>query len=301
MPVPPEPRSADVARRCWVCDGDRLTPFRKSTAGPEPLAASSFRITDAEYGRTLELARCRDCGFVQLARDVDLTPYYARMDDESYEATRPFRALQAGRLLDGLPPVGPRPRLLDVGAGSGVLVEEAIRRGWVAEGVEPSAWLAERGRARGLPVHLGTLPHPDVNPPHDVVTLVDVLEHVTRPRDLLREVRAVLRPGGRLLVVTPDVGSIPARALGSRWWHYRIAHVGYFTLRTLNALLSDSGFTLQDWKRPTWHLPLDYLWIRAARLLPLLRAVPVPGALARMTVRLNLLDSIVAVYGAPAR
>jgi 2-polyprenyl-3-methyl-5-hydroxy-6-metoxy-1,4-benzoquinol methylase len=281
-----------------VCGADHLQPWRKSNLGPEPLSSSSFRITDAAYGCTLELVRCRACGFVQLATDVDLTPFYARMDDDAYEATRPFRALEAGKLLDRLSPAGPGSRLLDVGAGSGVLVEEAVRRGWVADGVEPSAWLVARGRARGLSVHAGTLPHPALNPPYDAVTLVDVIEHVTEPRDLLREVRRVLRPGGQLLVVTPDVRSFPARMLGYRWWHYRIAHVGYFSLGTLDTLLSGSGFTLQDWRRPTRHLPLDYIWTRAARLLPLLRAVPVPRAIANATVRLNLLDSIAAIYRA---
>jgi SAM-dependent methyltransferase len=301
MPPGPEPRETDEGRRCWVCGAGQLDPFRESSVVREGLSASAFRIADADFGRTLGLARCRACGFVQLKDDVDVTPFYAAMDDPAYEATRPIRARQAIELLEGLP-LGVRgTRLLDVGAGSGVLVEQAALLGWEAEGVEPSAWLADRARQRGLPVHTGTLPHPGLTRPYDVVTLVDVIEHVTDPRGLVEEARKLLRPGGLLLVVTPDVSSFAARALGPRWWHYRIAHVGYFSPGTLNALLSISGFVLEGWTRPAWYFSVDYVRTLASRLLPFLRWVPIPRALARATVRLNLFDSMAALYRAPTR
>jgi 2-polyprenyl-3-methyl-5-hydroxy-6-metoxy-1,4-benzoquinol methylase len=297
----PDPGRTDEHPRCWVCGADRLEHFRKSSIAREALRSSSFRITDAEYGSTMELVRCRACGFVQLAEHVDVTPFYARMDDPAYELTRPSRALQARELLEGLSPGMHGTRLLDVGAGSGVLVEQATRLGWEAEGVDPSAWLADRARERGIAIYTGTLPHPGLTPPYDVVTLVDVIEHVTDPGGLLGEVRRLLRPGGMLLVVTPDVRSVAARALGPRWWHYRIAHVGYFSPGTLDILLSRSGFVLEGWGRPAWYFPVEHFRTLAARLLPFLRWVPVPRALARATVRLNLFDSIAALYRAPAR
>jgi len=297
----PDPRRKDERPRCWVCGADPLEHFRESSVAREALGAGSFRITDADYGRTLELVRCRSCGFVQLAEPVDVTPFYARMDDPAYELTRSSRALQASELLEGLSPGFHGARLLDVGAGSGILVEQANRLGWEAEGVEPSAWLANRARERGIAVHTGTLPHPGPTPPYDVVTLVDVIEHVTDPRGLLGEVRKLLRPGGLLLVVTPDVTSVAARALGPRWWHYRIAHVGYFGPTTLHTLLSGSGFVLESRWRPAWYFSVDHVRTLAARMLPFLRWVPIPRALARATVRLNLFDSMAALYRAPAR
>jgi 2-polyprenyl-3-methyl-5-hydroxy-6-metoxy-1,4-benzoquinol methylase len=301
MPPGPQLRGTDEGPRCWVCGAGQLAPFRASTVAREDLSASAFRIATADFGRTLALARCRACGFVQMEEDVDVTPFYAAMDDPAYEATRHIRARQAIELLEGLPLVVRGTRLLDVGAGSGVLVEQAARLGWEAEGVEPSAWLAERARERGLSVLTGTLPHPGLTPPYDVVTLVDVIEHVPDPRGLVEEVQELLRPGGLLLVVTPDVSSLAARALGPRWWHFRIAHVGYFSPSTLDALLSISGFVLEGWRRPAWYFSVDYVRTLAARLLPFLRSVPIPRALARATVRLNLFDSMAALYRAPTR
>jgi SAM-dependent methyltransferase len=301
MPPSSQRRETDEGPRCWVCGAGQLAPFRESIVAREGLSASAFRIADANFGSTLPLARCRACGFVQLEEDAEVTPFYAAMDDPAYEATRPFRARQAIELLEGLP-LGVRgSRLLDVGAASGVLVEQATRLGWEAEGIEPSAWLADKARERGLSVRTGTLPHPALTPPYDVVTLVDVIEHVTDPRGLVEEAHRLLRPGGLLLVVTPDVSSFAARALGPRWWHYRIAHVGYFSPSTLDALLSTSGFVLEGWSRPAWYFSVDHVRTLTARLLPFLRWVPIPRPLARATVRLNLFDSMAALYRARTR
>jgi hypothetical protein len=103
---------------------------------------------------------------------------------------------------------------------------------------------------------------------------------------------------------TPWAGSrfAPAsRALGPRWWRYRIAQVGYFSPSTLDPLLSGFGFVLDGWRRPAWYFSVGHFRTLAARLLPFLRWVPVNRAFARATVRVNLFDSMAALYRAPAR
>lgn len=297
-PAGPAPGTS-TGGRCWVCGGTRLDSVGRPGVDRAALEPALFRITDAGYGRTLPLVRCAACGFVQIADDLDPTPFYARMEDPDFDALRPFRALQARELLTPPPAGVPGARLLDLGAGSGALVEEALRLGWDAEGVEPSASLAAAARRRGLAVHEGTLPLADLRPPYEQVTLVDVIEHVTDPRGLVAEIRALLRPGGRLLVVTPDVGSLAARLLGRRWWHYRVAHVGYFRPATLDALLATAGFVLEHRRSPAWYFPLDYLWTRVATLLPFPTTSALPATLATRTVRLQLGDSIAATYRAP--
>ena len=74
--------------------------------------------------------------------------------------------------------------LLDVGAGSGILVEEALAFGFAARGVEPSNPLQATAAQRGLPVTRGVLPPlPEFSRGHgdEVVTLIDVIEHVPNP------------------------------------------------------------------------------------------------------------------------
>jgi SAM-dependent methyltransferase len=235
---------------------------------PTPLGVDDVRITDARYGVTLALVRCDACGFVYAADDdlARLPALYAALDDPTYADQAPPRQRQMAWLLARVARHRPAARsLLDVGAGTGFLVEAAARRGWEGIGVEPSAPLAARARASGRPVLAGGLPHPALGARRfDVVTLVDVVEHVADPVTLLRDAARHLAPGGALLVVTPDVAAWAPRVLGARWWHYRIAHVGYFDRHTLRQLATRAGLRVAAIARPRWFLPIGYLAERLA-------------------------------------
>jgi SAM-dependent methyltransferase len=287
------------AFRCWVCSGEQLALAKASNLS-RPLDARSFAITNSEYGVTTAVYRCGQCGFMQCPEVPDALPYYGDLVDPSYEESRPTREIQERKLLEAVRRYKAGGRLLDVGAASGMLVEQAQRMGFSAEGVEPSRWLAEKARERGLTVHLGTLPHADIRGRFDVVTMVDVIEHVCDPAALVASARAVLAGDGVLAVVTPDSASLAARLMGWKWWHYRVAHIGYFNLHNLDRLFASAGFRRVGWTRPGWYFPLDYLAARLRRYLPLPRALT-PRFLARITLPLNLRDSILAFYVAGGR
>ena len=149
-------------------------------------------------------------------------------------------------------------------------MEEARRQGLEAVGVEPSRWSVQVAQQHGLEVVEGVLPHPALEDRlFDAATLIDVIEHVPNPVDLLRHCAERLRPGGGLLVVTPDVRSLVARLMGSRWWHYRLAHIGYFDRETLARALAEAGFVLVSIARPAWFFEVSYLYARLRRYLPL--------------------------------
>ena len=44
-----------------------------------------------------------------------------------------------------------------------------------------------------------------------------------------------------LVIVTPDIGSLAARIMGGRWWHYRVAHINFFNRRSLAWLLASTA------------------------------------------------------------
>ena len=83
--------------------------------------------------------------------------------------------------------------------------------------------------------------------------------------------------------------------MGRHWWHYRIAHIGYFNRATLQIALSRAGFEVIELNRPCWYFPASYLMVRALSYLPRVLRPPVPEFLDRIILPLNLYDSYMAL------
>jgi SAM-dependent methyltransferase len=279
---------------CWVCGNSPLVLKRRGRLPPQ-LSAEHFKITDSAYGCTADIFECSRCGFRQAGSLGEVLQFYEAMSDEAYEHSRDARSVQARMLLRSVGRLRPSGRLLDVGAGSGILVAEALRQGYVPEGIEPSGPLSAQARARDLPVHHGVLPKDDWRGVFDIATVIDVIEHVGDPLGLLRQVHETLRPDGLLVVVTPDVASVMARLLGWRWWHYRIAHIGYFNRATLTRAVVAAGFEPIAVMRPAWYFPMSYLCERALVYAPKFLRFKPPARLDGVTVPLNLFDSLLMV------
>lgn len=133
---------------CWVCNSNDMTLVKPSNI-KKTLNSSAFAITDSNYGITGQLHQCGQCGFIQCSDLYDVATYYRDLEDEQYELGRKERKIQARHLLELLLPFRPNGRLLDIGAGTGILLEQAVLMGFDAEGVEPSSWLQKKHRNMG--------------------------------------------------------------------------------------------------------------------------------------------------------
>ncbi len=294
----------ETSSRCWVCGSARHRPFTTRTSDHE-LTPEDLRISDSRYGLTLPLVRCGDCGFVFSVDDraSRVLGLYQKLSDPDYEQTQQPRARQMASLLVSALELRPHARsLLDVGAGTGLMVLEAERAGLRGVGLEPSGSLVAYGRREhGIDLRRGTLPDPALDGERfDLVALIDVVEHVPDPVGLLAAAAAQLGEGGMVMVVTPDVRSVPARLLRGRWWHYRRAHIGYFDRYSLRLAAARAGLTPVAQSRPRWYLPVGYLVERVGSYVPAVRKVLERvagdhrlGPLLERSVPLNLHDSIV--------
>jgi 2-polyprenyl-3-methyl-5-hydroxy-6-metoxy-1,4-benzoquinol methylase len=147
---------------------------------------------------------------------------------------------------------GRKGTLLDVGSYMGLFMQAATARGWRCRGIEPDrdAWSHAVSTA-GLDVCWGTLETCDVAPhSFDTITMLQVLEHLSDPRQVLLQVRELLRPGGVLLIEVPNIDCWPVKFLGRRHRHFAKHHFTFFSARTLAALLRDCGFDLLETSYP---------------------------------------------------
>lgn len=136
-------------------------------------------------------------------------------------------------------------RILDVGCASGLFLDQAGEFGYETHGIEQTAHNVEAARRSGHEVFAGTLEDfvaRGVAEPFDVVVCLEVVEHVPGPAEFMRQLAACARPGGLVVVSTPNYSGLVARALGSRDpFVIPPEHLNFFTGRGLLALARQSG------------------------------------------------------------
>ena len=109
-------------------------------------------------------------------------------------------------------------RLLEVGCGSGKQLEAMAQAGWIVRGVDFDPQAVAVAHSRGLDVALGdvrTLELPGAS--FDAIVMAHVLEHVFDPVGLLTECARLLKPGGKLVSITPNADSLGHRIFRRAW------------------------------------------------------------------------------------
>jgi methionine biosynthesis protein MetW len=152
-------------------------------------------------------------------------------------------------------------RLLDLGCADGVLAEQLLPRFSEAYGVDISETALEAARKRGIRTHRVNVdqePLPFPADHFDVITCLDIVEHVFEPRVLIAEVARVLRPGGSLYIAYPNMryiirikelfgGRFP-KTSGDTAYSYDGGHLHYYTPADVRGLLAERGLTTsQEW------------------------------------------------------
>lgn len=141
---------------------------------------------------------------------------------------------------------------LDVGCATGRLLQSLGEQGWRVQGVEVCKPAAVYGREnRDVPIYTGPLETAGWEDESiAVVHSSHVIEHLADPAGFIREAYRLLKPGGYLLITTPNRGGFQARLFQSRWRSVIHDHVVLFSRENLKRMVQEKGFKVE--KCATW-------------------------------------------------
>lgn len=242
-----------VPSACGVCGLDKGTEVG---AGYD----YEYKTAPDEFHAML----CPECGTVYLNPRPDLSefsriypPSYHSLDftPQNYSFVHKIRSrLEAGRLLRYCAGAPPGARILDVGCGDGFhlrLLREFGDPSWQLEGVDIDERAAKRAASSGLTVHVGTID--DLNlaeKSYDVLYTLQTIEHVAEPKSLMAAAFRLLKPGGRLVIVTDNTASLDFRLFGRSYWggYHFPRHWNLFSAASISRLGENTGF-VTEWSQ----------------------------------------------------
>lgn len=227
---------------CYICGADR----------------SNFLFKKGNYN----IVECLNCSFVY----VDSVPsrkqlneiyrkfhYQNEKDIESTIRTDAIRSLKIIKRYvqkDGN-------SLLDVGCGRGYFLDEAKKMSWITQGIDYSEKVVDFAQKKfNLNVVCADIFHYTPTEQFDVITLNQVLEHVSTPHKLIQKCRELLKTTGIIYIATPNIKSFSAKILKKDFDHLiPPMHLGYFQKSTLINVLKLHNFGILY--TGSWSYPMD--------------------------------------------
>lgn len=223
-----------------------------------PDATPAFANLDRISKRRFTILKCRTCqtGWTDVSNDFDVSPYYPKeyYGKKNIRFNRfveffihLFRKRRA-RAINIF--FGSRPgRILDIGCGRALMLQELKQQGWKCYGIEYSKISSEYARdISGVLIKIALdLPSCKFPEKHfDVVSLWHVFEHLKNPTEVLKEIKKILKPEGVLLMEVPNFSSWQSRMNGGKWIYLEAPrHLYHFSKKGLVQFLDRAGFQKQ--------------------------------------------------------
>jgi len=256
-----------------------------------------------------EILRCEACGLGRTeAANFDPETYYTgdyfsgqHVDGYAdYVGAEAVLRREFAGIVETLRDYRAGGKLLDVGCAYGFFLQEAKRYYDVA-GIELADDAVQHARRSGLNVVRGIADTQTLSQfgPQDVITLLDVIEHVPDPHETLSVCTDKLNPGGVILMTTGDFGSHVARMTGKGW---RLMtppqHLWFFTRASIEKLATALGLQLVAFDHPWKVVPLSLIMFQLRRMVGLPTNTKPAGSAIGLPV--NLFDAMRVVMRKPS-
>jgi len=197
--------------------------------------------------RSLALVRCVRCGMLfanPVARSLAEGHFYQQragsyyLSSDKLEADfAPVRFVRELRLFYRYCARG---EVLDVGCSTGGFLYQLMTRhpaDYHVVGTDIAGGALDYAEGRGVPVKRGAFLELDFGAQRfDAITFWAVLEHLAEPSAFLTKAGFLLKPGGHLFVLVPNMKSLAVRLLGARYRYILPEHLNYFTADTLKRI-----------------------------------------------------------------
>ncbi|MFM8709733.1 MAG: class I SAM-dependent methyltransferase [Sphingomonadales bacterium] len=213
------------------------------------------------------LLQCQECG-LRCTQDApgpgSISPYYQfeqyishsnttkGLVNKLYQGVRKFTLRQKRNLIEKASGCKAG-HLLDVGCGTGAFAATMQHAGWTVSALEPDAGARHIARERfGVQALDSTQLYQLPEAQFDVITLWHVLEHMHQLKDVITQLRKLLKPDGMLFIAVPNYSSFDADTFGEYWAAYDAPrHLYHFTPRSMRALLSVHQWVVTE-TLPMW-------------------------------------------------
>lgn len=221
-----------------------------------PIRAGGFD----NFRNNATIASCGGCGVSRLAEadSIDSKAYeseeYRVVVDQGLKIQDFFRQADPIQIhyMSAAWPYSFRGKIIaDIGCGGGSFIDNIAGLADNIIAIEPTAMYQDSLRKRGYEVYSCVSDAIAVRPENvDYAVALQVIEHVQNPRTFLAEIYGLLKPGGTLLIATPNRMDILMKLLPDEFpsFFYRIVHRWYFTRESLSRCALEAGYKIESEK-----------------------------------------------------
>ncbi len=262
-----------------------------------------------------EIARCYSCGLVfvkNIPSEDELKKTYGE-DFFNDVQKSPLKGsilnhnpsyMNARRRLKTIRKIGPQKgKLLDIGCATGIFLK-ATKSFYDGTGLDISQYATDFAvQNLGVKAYCGSIFDTYFEArSFDVITMWDVIEHVTDPNKYIQKTSKIIRPGGLLVLSTGNIDSLMFKAQGKKW-HLLIPpmHLFYFNPNSIKRLLAQNGFNVIKISFDGQYTNIGYIINKLKRLHAKNKYVEFLGTIAKMlkldrvNIFLNLYD-VMTIY-----